>query len=273
MGILTEIEKGLFLSLFNRGGYVLDFSTNDFDNFTLSSIGIALCKRYNLSKGKSLTEYCGDGNSQSVAKLLIDLYDHYRLSRLIERDQIDYPEYYSMYTKLTPIVDRIRSLVSNSTSKLLLNPVKEIFNSDYISDQIDSMIELETINPTDCIGKAKELIESCCITIMENLNFERDKNWDINKLVSETTNLLNLSPKEIKDSLALSKTIKSILQSLRTIAVGIAELRNPYGAGHGKSANYKGLQTRHAKLAVGASATRVNFLWESYLLQSEFCPK
>ena len=32
---MDGIEKGGFLKLFNRGGYVLDFSTNDFDTFTM----------------------------------------------------------------------------------------------------------------------------------------------------------------------------------------------------------------------------------------------
>ena len=41
------------------------------------------------------------------------------------------------------------------------------------------------------------------------------------------------------------------------------ELRNKYGSGHGKSSSYKGLQERHAKLAIGASITLVNFLWDS----------
>ena len=40
MGILTKVEVGTFLKLFNRGGYVLDFSTNDFDVFTMGSIGV-----------------------------------------------------------------------------------------------------------------------------------------------------------------------------------------------------------------------------------------
>lgn len=52
---MTEIEKGLFLGLFNRGGYVLDFTTDAFDVFTKSSVGVALRSRYKLSKGKSLT--------------------------------------------------------------------------------------------------------------------------------------------------------------------------------------------------------------------------
>ena len=52
--LLNGIEKGYFMKLFNRGGYVLDFSTNEFDTFTLESIGESLCQKYNLSKGKSL---------------------------------------------------------------------------------------------------------------------------------------------------------------------------------------------------------------------------
>lgn len=56
MDKLTNIEIGTFLKLFNRGGYVLDFTTNDFDVFTMESIGIALCNEYHMSKGKKIIE-------------------------------------------------------------------------------------------------------------------------------------------------------------------------------------------------------------------------
>ena len=49
---LSGIERGVFIKLFNRGGYVLDFSTSDFDTFTLESVGVALCEKYHLSKGR-----------------------------------------------------------------------------------------------------------------------------------------------------------------------------------------------------------------------------
>jgi hypothetical protein len=264
---ISENEKGLFLSLFNRDGYVLDFNTNDFDNFTFASIGVPLCEQYEMSKGKSLIAYCNVANEYSVIKLLVDLYEHYEFSRLIIYDQDIRPEYYSMYTKLKPIVEKLKPLIDVSISEVLLKPIKEIFGSDYITAQIEAMIALESSNPTDCIGKAKELIESCCITILEKLNVARDKKWDLNRLMSETTNHLNLSPKKINETIALSGTIKQILQSLRNIASGMSELRNPYGSGHGKSATFKGLETRHARLAIGAAATLVNFLWDSYLLQ------
>lgn len=54
MAKLTKIEVGTFLKLFNRGGYVLDFSTNDFNVFTMESIGVALCSKYNMPKGNHL---------------------------------------------------------------------------------------------------------------------------------------------------------------------------------------------------------------------------
>lgn len=49
--MLNGIEKGAFHKLFNRGGYVLDFSTNEFDVFTAESIGVPLCEKYKMSKG------------------------------------------------------------------------------------------------------------------------------------------------------------------------------------------------------------------------------
>lgn len=74
---MTEIEKGLFLRLFNRGGYVLNFTTSSFDTFTKSSIGVALCAHYGLSKGRSLTKYIEEESDVSGTKLLCDLFDYY----------------------------------------------------------------------------------------------------------------------------------------------------------------------------------------------------
>ena len=126
------------------------------------------------------------------------------------------------------------------------------------------MVKLQTENPTESIGKAKELIESCCKTILEKNNLEIDKNWEISKLVDTTVKLLRITPEDISEDIPEAKAMKSILGNLRAIATNIAQLRNSYGSGHGKSASYKGLQERHAKLAIGSSVTLVNFLWDSY---------
>jgi hypothetical protein len=80
---------------------------------------------------------------------------------------------------------------------------------------------------------------------------------------------LKLTPDDIDDSIRASEIIKKILGNLGAICGGMAELRNDYGSGHGKEADYKGLSPRHARLAVGASATTVYFLWETFLEQTE----
>lgn len=260
MVTLTPIEKGAFLKLFNRGGYILNFSTNEFDFFTLESIGVALCEHYGMSKGKSLSAYINEANDTDIKKLLNDILTYYELYYQLEIKNSE--EYGKLYAKCRLIMDHVLTGIAPfvPTAKSL----KEKFSSDYISKQIDMMIGLQECNPTEAIGKAKELIESCCKTILDGKSVEYDKKWDINKLIDITMKSFNITPRDISENIPEAEAIKAILGNLRAIATNIATLRNAYGSGHGKSAKYKGLEARHAKLAVGSSITLVNFLWDSY---------
>ena len=87
--IITKQEEGTFLMLFNRSGYVLNFSTNDFDVFTTNSIGEALCAKYGLSKGKSLIAYLNSASDENRFKLLSDLFHYYE-----ENMEYEYNENY-----------------------------------------------------------------------------------------------------------------------------------------------------------------------------------
>lgn len=261
MGKLSNIEKDIFIKLFYRSGYVLDFSTFSFDSFTSESIGIALCQKYELSKGGSLMAYINDASENNIIKLFYDLLEYYDMN--CENEIENSPRHASLYRKCKKIMDRINPKgILNSTP--LLENLKEKFSSDYISAQIDLMIQMQKENPTEAIGKAKELIESCCKTILELNSIEPNKKWDIVKLVDETIKLLEISPKNLSTEVPKFEAIKAILGNLKAIATNIAQLRNSYGSGHGKSANYKGLEERHAKLAIGSSTTLVNFLWDSH---------
>lgn len=158
-----------------------------------------------------------------------------------------------------------RNIVIERESKLLT----VVFDSKYIQAQIVQMNASIEENPTDAIGKAKELIESCCKTILKSKDKTIDKNWTVSRLMKETCKSLKLTPDDISDTAKASDTIKQILGSLTSISVGMAALRNPYGSGHGKSNSYKGLTSRHARLAVGAATTAVFFLWETFMAQEE----
>ena len=269
---MNNTEKGLFLKLFNRGGYVLDFSTADFDTFTMESVGVALCSHYGLSKGKSLNAFINESTDDKSNKLLLDLLNYYELhypNFEKERDGINDPYSYGTpndvygkyYAKCKEIAQRISS---NQFSAFAAKSVEEAFSSEYINKQMSIMLENQSTNPTEAIGKAKELIESCCETILERNGITPNKDWKLNQLVDETMKLLEITPKHIPDTAKEATAIKAILGSLRGIATNIAIIRNAYGSGHGKSASYKGLQERHAKLAIGCSVTLVNFLWDSF---------
>lgn len=260
IGYLDRIK---LMKFFNRGGFVFDFTIQGFNDFTSESIGIPLCQKYNLSRGKSLEAYIKEASLENSLKLLFDLLDYYEVSGL-SRDltyQCLNPSVVTDYEDCKSILDKLKqsTIIDKETKKL-----KEVFNSDYISSQINLMLKMQNENPTEAIGKAKELIESCCKTILEKEGYIIEKDWDMTRLVDETFKLFGIMPKEISDDVKGAKSIKQVLGNLKAIAQGISELRNLYGSGHGKSSSFTGLEPRHASLAVGSSVTLVRFLWDSY---------
>lgn len=260
--ILKVADISLLLQLFNKGGYVLDFSTDRFDDFTKNVVGVALCARYGLSKGKSLEQFVKDGTEQDVIKLFNALIDHNEsLPEYVRKIKgIDVNN--DTYLKCKDILRKV-----STESSILIEHAEELkkkFSSEYLNQEIDLMYKMQKDNPTEAIGKAKELIESCCVTIMEHYDLIPDKEWKLNNYVDETMKLLKITPEHIPDTTKEAKAIKALLGSLKGIATNIAIIRTAYGSGHGKSASYKGLQERHAKLAIGSSVTLVNFLWDSF---------
>ncbi len=175
MAILTQIEKGAFLKLFNRGGYVLNFSTDDFNVFTMESVGVALCQKYGLSKGKSLTAFIGEANEADTIKLLSDLLSYYELHYTKEytpsekNEEYGYSwyneEYARLYAKCKTYLSRINPLENPLAPNA--EALKDKFSSEYLSKQIELMLKMQSENPTSAIGQAKELIESCCKTILD----------------------------------------------------------------------------------------------------------
>lgn len=167
--------------------------------------------------------------------------------------------------EFNPILETLELNLYAKKSTVL--EIKGKFNSEYIKQSIDLMDKLKETNPTEAIGKAKELVESCCKTILDDFKEEYNDADDLAALTKKTFKKLNLLPEDIDDKLPLSQTLKQILGNLRGVCSGLAELRNAYGTGHGKSDNYKGLAPRHSKLAVGSAVTLVTFLWDCYEYQ------
>ena len=134
----------------------------------------------------------------------------------------------------------------------------------YVAQQINRMETAVLNDPGLAIGTAKELVETCCKTILTERDIEVFKGDDLLKLVRKTVKELRLTPTDIPDSAKAVETIRVLLSNMASITSGVAELRNKYGTGHGKDARTKGLGPRHAKLAVGAASTLAVFLVETH---------
>lgn len=275
MSMMTKQEEGTFLMLFNRNGYVLNFSTNDFDVFTTNSIGEALCAKYSLSKGKSLVAYLNNASDENRLKLLSDLFHYYEENMEYEYNKnyeddlywgssiTRYEEKYArIYQKCKSIMDRLEG--GSSVIAKTADSLKDKFSSEYMSQQIELMVSMQSTNPTNAIGMAKELIESCCKTILDDLGIAWSKTDDVPQLTSKTMDALNLLPSSVQATDQGADAVKAVLGNLRAIPSKLAEIRNPFGSGHGKSASFQGLEERHAKLAVGSSITFVDFIWSTY---------
>lgn len=147
MNSLAKTDIMTFLNLFNRGGYVLNLSTCDFDQFTKNSIGIPLCSKYKLSKGASLETYLYEASNDKVIKILDDLLTYYENNyereytfgndRLGLNNSGYNEKYASLYKKCRRILDKAKR--QEFLSDDCLEQLKGKFSSEYISKQIESM--------------------------------------------------------------------------------------------------------------------------------------
>lgn len=142
-------------------------------------------------------------------------------------------------------------------SAILDSPIAEP-----IERQIDAIENsLESV-PDFAFDLSKTLVESVCKTVLADIGQLADPNWDTPRLLRETTNRLNLLPRNHPGGAAtrgsVEKTIRGMLQTIQ----GLCELRNNYGmASHGRDAFSDRLDLRQATLAAQAADTIVSFLY------------
>lgn len=153
------------------------------------------------------------------------------------------------------------------SGKVNFDGLKEVavaFDAKHLEQQIKRMEKSIDSDPALAIGTAKELIETCCKTILAERGKPVSGTPDIPVLTKDTLKELKLVPEGIPDSAKGGDILRRLLQNLGTIGNNLAELRGLYGTGHGKHGEFEGLSPRHARLAVGAASALVNFLFETH---------
>ena len=160
MSNLSAAEKSTIKTAFNRQGYVLDFSNASFAQFTVDSVGYDIQSMYELSKGASLDAYISETETINAIRLARDLLDYYEGSSLVESDPI--PQ--NVVTKLKQIIQKYA--VESSVTHTQALSIRDSFEDSYTEKQINQMLSSIDSNPSDSIGKAKELLETCLKSIL-----------------------------------------------------------------------------------------------------------
>lgn len=177
--------------------------------------------------------------------------DFEKLLRALRRDRFEWHE-----SRLLPPSDLVT--IANVHAAVAGVDAPEI------NRQLGRLRESVNHDPALAIGTAKEMLETTCKTILEECLIEVDPNWDVGDLLKQTRKVLKLLPDDIPASAKGADTIKRLLSNLGQVGIGLSELRNLYGSGHGRMGKAKGLSPRHARLAVGAVSTLVLFLFETH---------
>lgn len=122
---------------------------------------------------------------------------------------------------------------------------------------------LDGPDPAGVVGAVKELIEATAKTVLEDLGETVAKDDDLPALLHRIQDMLGLSAAGVDGTVDSSRSIKKVLGGLKGIALGINELRNDEGSGHGR-ARASNLTARHARLAVNAGRTWCELVLDTY---------
>lgn len=270
MSRLTGREKARLEKLFDMGGgYVLHFSDSTMATFFYDVVDIDIhdekyC-RSGRSKAKKLREFWRLEDDYVVGKITKAMIEE------AEEKLFAYPSFASNLSveeekkKLTEDCKAIAArLLSGQVNLDHLKNTASNFDANHLAEQIRRIESSINDDPALAIGTAKELVETCCKTILS----ERGKPVigipDIPTLTKAALKELNLVPEGIHEKSRGSDVIKRLLSNLGTIGNGLAELRGLYGTGHGKDGKTAGLSVRHAKLAVGTASTLATFLFDTH---------
>ncbi len=108
------------------------------------------------------------------------------------------------------------------------------------------------------VGAAKELCETLAKVVIAERGGVATTATDYPELITSAHRILEYQPGE---GLATDPEPRKIAQGLKTLVIGLGEMRNRHGTGHGRAAP-TGVVEEHAELAFDAA-----FLWSSWALR------
>ena len=185
--------------------------------------------------------------------------DHIRrVLRVYESVIMEFPpEDLSRFTKVMNLdgwaIDQNHRIVATDGGQLSdLSGLDKVRGAEGIHEAFRRVSHLMDVDSAGTVGAVKELIESTAKTVLEALHIEVPPTEDMPWLIKQTQVALGLAASSLRQDVDASTPVKKILGGLSSVVIGIVELRNTEGSGHGRSRGTR-LTSRHARLAVNAA--------------------
>jgi len=156
----------------------------------------------------------------------------------------------------------LRESTARSVSRA--RTVADALDAAWMQKEIERLEQSMERDPALAIGTAKDLVESCCKSILAKRGIESPKGADLGDLTKLLAKELKLVPDDISQQAKGAENIKQILRNLTSLTHNLAQLRGLYGSGHGRDGKHRGLEARHARLAVASAVAFIDFVCDTY---------
>lgn len=142
--------------------------------------------------------------------------------------------------------------------------VADALDAGWMQKEIERLENAVDRDPALAIGTAKDLVESCCKSILTKRGVAFTTSAGLPDLTKLLAKELKLVPEGVSEQARGVEAVKQVLRSLSAITHHLAELRGLYGSGHGRDGRHRGLEPRHARLAVASAVAFIDFVTETH---------
>lgn len=141
--------------------------------------------------------------------------------------------------------------------------IQDLPTESAIPGHLRRMWDTVESRPEQSISAAKDAIESTAKHALGRLDIPLTGREKLPALVACLQRELKLHPKAVSPDRDGIESIVRVLGGLSGIAVGVDELRNLYGDGHGRESKVSGLGPRHSRLVARSTDAYVGMILET----------
>ena len=163
---------------------------------------------------------------------------------------------------IVPSIEDAIAALDSQPKTLLPGSMEQLLQDlklDSVIEEVDRALRFAEIDPPVAVTAARAALEALLKVYIEDRGLTVQKHPRTSKLLKDAMSDLGLDPGNHVDN-----DLRVVLQGLWSIVKGIAALRSRAGSAHGRGRRPYRLRASHARLAIQASQTFIEFFVETW---------